>query len=61
MTDVAIPTYQELMYPTLRAIRQLGGSASNAELEDLVPEIAGITEEQLAVEYPESGIQVLPR
>ena len=53
MTDVPIPTYQDLMYPTLQALTQLGGSASNAELEDVVPDMAGVTEEQLAVEFQE--------
>jgi len=53
--DVPIPTYRDLMLPTLTAVQQLGGSASIAELEELVPEIAGITEEQMAVVYPETA------
>jgi restriction system protein len=57
MNDVDIPTYRDLMYPTLVAVRQLGGSAANAELEEAVPEIADISDEQLAVEYPEGSAQ----
>jgi restriction system protein len=55
MNDVQIPTYQDLMYPTLVAVSKLGGSAANAELEETVPVIADISDEQLAVEYPEGS------
>lgn len=55
MSDIEIPTYRDLMYPTLMAVDQLGGSASIAELEELVPEIFGVTDEQLAVEYPKGS------
>ncbi len=47
-----IPTYRDLMYPTLVAITKLGGSAAIAELEETVPGVAGVTDAQLAVEYP---------
>jgi restriction system protein len=57
MTDVDIPTYRDLMYPTLVAVRDLGGSAANADLEEAVPEVANISDEQLAVEYPEGSAQ----
>jgi restriction system protein len=57
MNDVDIPTYRDLMYPTLIAVRDLGGSAANAELEEAVPEVANISDEQLAVEYPEDSAQ----
>jgi restriction system protein len=52
MNDVAIPTYRDLMYPTLIAIRDLGGSAAVAEVDETAIGVAGITDEQLAVEYP---------
>lgn len=55
MTDVEIPTYRDLMYPTLVAVQKLGGSAAIAELEEEVPTVAGVTDEQLAVEYPPPG------
>lgn len=57
MDDVNIPTYRDLMYPTLVAVRDLGGSAANAELEEAVPEVANISDEQLAVEYSEDSAQ----
>jgi len=53
--DVPIPTYRDLMLPTLVALQKLGGSASIAELEELVPEIAEISKVQMAVVYPETA------
>jgi restriction system protein len=55
MPEVEIPTYRDLMHPTLVAVRQLGGSAAISELEEAVPEIAGVTDDQLAVEFPEDS------
>ena len=55
MNDVSIPTYSDLMYPTLVAVKQLGGSAAIAELEETVPQIARVSDQQLAVEFPESS------
>ena len=52
MTEVLIPTYRDLMYPTLVAVQQLRGSAAIAELDEMVIDVAEVTEEQLAVEYP---------
>ena len=43
------------MYPTLIAVRNLGGSATKSELLERVPEIAGVTDEQLAVLFPEGS------
>ena len=53
MTDIEIPTRIDLMYPTLVAVRSLGGSARRSELMEKVPEIAGVTGEQLAVVFSE--------
>jgi len=50
--QIDLPTYRDLMYPTLVAVDRLGGSAAIAELEEAVPAIAGVTDEQLAVEFP---------
>ncbi len=65
MSDVPIPTYRDFMYPTLNAVQNLGGSAAISELDDLVLSDAAVTEEQLAVEYPEdassSGSKVVHR
>lgn len=40
------------MYPTLVAVRDMGGSATKSELLEKVPEIAEVTDEQLAVVFP---------
>ena len=55
MTDIRIPSHIDLMYPTLVAVRNLGGSATKSELIDRVPEIAGVTDEQLAVLFPKGS------
>ena len=55
MSDVRIPTPLDLMYPTLVAVRNLGGSATKPELLENVPETAGVTEEQLAVVFPDDS------
>lgn len=55
MSGTPIPTYRDLMYPTLVAVQRLGGSAAISELDETVLDVAGVTEEQLAVEYPPGG------
>lgn len=45
MTEQKIPTHIELMWPTLQAIKQLGGSGTNEEILDKVVEIEGFPEE----------------
>ena len=40
-----VPRYNELMWPTLKAIKALGGSASNAEIVQKVVEQEGFSEE----------------
>ena len=40
-----VPTYNKLMWPTLKAIKALGGSASNAEIVQKVVEQEGFSEE----------------
>ena len=49
--DVTMPRIADLLWPALKAIRDLGGSASRDELLSHFPEVAGFTEEQLAVVY----------
>ena len=46
-----IPTYRELIYPTLRAVASLGGSAQGGEITDALTELLGATPEQLAITY----------
>ena len=51
MSEVRVPDHADLMYPTLAAIDQFGGSATNRQLEERVPRILGITDRQMAVVY----------
>ena len=46
-----LPTYRELIYPTLRAVASLGGSAQGAEITDALTELLKVTPKQLAVTY----------
>ncbi len=56
MTDVKpLPKIKELLFPTLKAIKKEGGSATKSELEKTVPEIAGISEAQLEVKFPQGS------
>lgn len=57
---VTLPKYDDLMFPTLRAIATLGGSASIEEIQERLIEELAFTEEQLAVTYAKSGAVVLP-
>jgi restriction system protein len=45
----SIPTHADLMWPTIKAIRPLGGSGSIDEIVEKVVELEGFTEEQQAV------------
>ena len=53
MTEIDIPSRYDLLYPTLLAIQKLGGSATKSELEEEVPRVANLSEEQLFVLFPE--------
>jgi len=55
-----LPKYDELLFPTLRAIAMLGGSASIDEIQDRLTADLGFAEDQLARVYPRSGAPVLP-
>lgn len=47
----AVPTFDQLIYPTLKALRSLGGSASNDELLQKVIEIEGIPDEVASIKH----------
>jgi len=47
--NVEIPTYNELLWPTLLAIRELGHTAKLDEIDERVIESQGFTEEQMSV------------
>jgi len=46
-----VPTYQELIYPTLKAVAALGGSAQGREITTRVLDDLGASDEQLAITY----------
>lgn len=46
-----LPTYSDLMYPTVRAVKALGGSATSREITDRVIEAEGFTDDMLALLY----------
>jgi restriction system protein len=56
----SVPSYVELLWPTVKAIRALGGSGSISEIVEQVVELEGFTEEQQAVPHgdgPQSQIE----
>ena len=58
MTDVNVPTYDALMNPVLKALKDLGGSGTIQEIDAKASEIAGLTDEQLEVLHnPDKGGQ----
>lgn len=54
-----IPKYDDLFSPILKALQELGGSATNEELEDELTKSLGLTQEQLDLTYPKSGAPVV--
>jgi restriction system protein len=51
---VSVPTYDELMWPTLRALKAIGGSATNEELLNKVIEVEHIHQEAQVVPHTDS-------
>jgi restriction system protein len=51
MKSADLPTYSDLMLPTLRAVAALGGSGSAREIREKVIADLGPTEEELSVTY----------
>ena len=49
--EIAIPTYIELMQPTLQALNDLGGEGSNGSIEAKVIELSALSARQLAIEF----------
>src|SRR5687768_1665040 len=50
---VWIPSYEKMLWPTLQAIKNLGNSGSNQEIEDQAIEIAGFSDDQLGILHRE--------
>jgi len=60
MSAAHIPAYNELLWPTLRAVRELGHTAKLEEIDEKVIEQVGFSEDQMAVlhkEGPRSEIE----
>ncbi len=57
---IILPKYDDLFEPTLRALRELGGSGSIEEVDDAVAAAIGATQAQLDATYAKSGASVLP-
>jgi restriction system protein len=56
MNQTKMPTYDSLMNPLIKAMKALGGSGTNEEINNKVAEIAGIPAEQLEILHnPEKG------
>jgi restriction system protein len=53
MTQVAVPTHVDLLWPTLQGVRELGGSGTIDEINERVVQREGFTEEQQAVLHNE--------
>jgi len=58
-TREELPSYQDLMYPTLRAVEELGGSAQGREITAQVLADIGATDEQLELTYDKRPKSVL--
>jgi restriction system protein len=56
-SNIPIPPYTAMLLPTLTALQSLGGSATKDELDEAVVQQMGISEEQVAVEFPEEARQ----
>lgn len=56
MIEVAVPQYHELMFPVLDAVKALGGSATNDEMQKAVVEALALTEQQQQVMHKDSRL-----
>lgn len=58
MSQITLPTYETMMNPALRALKELGGSATIEELYNKVVETMELSDEQLDVLHdPDRGSQ----
>jgi restriction system protein len=53
VADARVPPYDKMLWPTLQAIKELGNSGSNQEIEDKAIEIAEYTDAQLGALHGE--------
>ena len=52
-----IPTQQQLMWPVLQAMRNLGGSARNPKISERVADLEGFSKELLAMKHKPGSSQ----
>ncbi|MEO6347552.1 MAG: restriction endonuclease [Aquaticitalea sp.] len=52
-----VPTHDEMMVPTIKALKLLGGSGSIEEINEKVFEVAGYDEKILEIPHDENGVQ----
>jgi hypothetical protein len=53
--SIKLPRYDDFLWPVLKAIEALGGSANNNEIDDVLIENFKFNQEQLDVSYPKSN------
>jgi restriction system protein len=58
-TKLDVPKFDALMKPTLEALKELGGSASNQELHDWIADRLGLSDEVRAAPHGERGMTAL--
>ena len=54
-----LPRLEDFLLPTLKALRDSGGSASIEEIQDRLTETEGLTQELLDEIYPTSGAPIV--
>lgn len=57
LQDENIPTFDQLIIPTLKALKSLGGSGSIEEIIEAVIEIENIPDEVLQIQHNDNGVQ----
>lgn len=57
---IALPKHDDLMLPTLQVMAALGGSGSNDEIAEALVAKLGLSEAQMGVLYPKTGLPILP-
>lgn len=55
--EVQIPSYNDLLWPTLRAVREIGDSGTNEEIVEKVTELEGFSEEQQTVPHGDAPLR----
>lgn len=56
-SNTELPTFDELIIPTLRALKELGGSGTIEEINENVYKVANISPDTLQIPHDENGLQ----